>query len=68
MEIQGNGDRGMKKARTDWIVMGGEGALCRRCGETEKIPLPMVVDAFGKWAEYFIEKHRYCREKENETP
>lgn len=50
----------MKQGKTDWIVVGGEGALCRRCGESEKIPIPMPVSAFGKWCEYFIEKHRLC--------
>ena len=53
----------MKKGKTDWIVMGGKGALCRRCGETEEIPVPMPILAFCKWTQYFIEKHRNCEEK-----
>jgi rRNA maturation protein Nop10 len=52
----------MKLGKTDWIVAEGEGTLCQRCGETEKIPVPIPIPAFVKWAKYFIEKHRYCKE------
>lgn len=45
-----------------WIVMGGDGALCKRCGGTERPPLPMSIDAFVKWGDYFGEKHRWCVE------
>jgi rRNA maturation protein Nop10 len=38
-------------------------ACCKRCGEKEKLPLPMPISALGKWAEYIAEKHKYCRKK-----
>jgi hypothetical protein len=45
-----------------WILAKGNGVICNRCGEFEKIPLPMPIDAFTPWCQYFGEKHKYCKE------
>ncbi len=46
-----------------WIFMEGNEAVCRRCGAREACPLPMPIEAFLKWGEYFGEKHKFCKEK-----
>jgi hypothetical protein len=45
-----------------WILIDGNtgDAVCERCGTREKVPLPMPITAFVKWAEYFGEKHKMC--------
>jgi len=49
----------------DWIIIEGSPgeAVCRRCGEREAPRLPMSIDAFVKWLEYFGKKHSLCKEK-----
>ena len=54
----------MKKSKIPaWLFMKGDSARCDRCGETETPGLPMPINAFCKWVEYFGEKHRYCEPK-----
>jgi hypothetical protein len=48
-----------------WIFISGRTgeAFCGRCGKGERVPLPLSIDAFVKWSEYFGEKHKGCEEK-----
>jgi hypothetical protein len=52
--------------RKAWTFVDSETseAFCERCGGREKLPLPMPIDAFAKWAAYFNRKHKYCKPKE----
>jgi len=51
----------MKKI--EWLYVDAETneVFCENCGGREKMPLPMPINAFGKWVEYISEKHKYCR-------
>jgi len=58
------------KSRCPWLILGPEPhyATCQRCGGQEPKPeLPIDVDAFLKYSEYVILKHRRCEAK-GETP
>lgn len=39
---------------------------CERCGYREKLKLPVSVDAFIKWSEYFSLSHKDCKEVSHE--
>ena len=55
----------MKKTPVDWTVMdySTQEAKCLRCGDVKKLRLPISLTALRVWGEYFIEKHRGCREE-----
>lgn len=60
----------MKKAKAvEWCVCGpGKNQVqCLRCQAVESIPVPLSVEAFVSWANYFQEKHRYCPEPPTEA-
>lgn len=47
-----------------WILIDGDTGeiVCKRCGECEKPKLPMPIDAFIKFCQYFGEKHKFCND------
>jgi len=57
----------MAKSVVDWCVCGpgNNQVQCLRCGAVENIPVPLSIEAFAKWGQYFQEKHRHCPKKEN---
>ncbi|MFH0878118.1 MAG: hypothetical protein V2A34_00245, partial [Lentisphaerota bacterium] len=50
---------------SDWIVMdcNTSEVVCKRCGERETPKYPIPVDAFTKWIEYFVARHKFCLER-----
>ena len=49
-----------------WIIIDADAniQLCERCGAIEKLPqMPISIDEFIKWSEYFGEKHKNCKEE-----
>ena len=54
----------MKFKIPKWIYFDGETGeiYCKICGEREKPKLPIPIDAFIKWSEYFGLKHKFCKE------
>ena len=38
------------------------GFKCERCGEHEPLPKQLPIDAYLKWAESFVSRHKGCRE------
>jgi hypothetical protein len=36
-------------------------AVCERCGQRERLPLPALITSFVKWCEYFGDRHKFCK-------
>lgn len=49
-----------ESGREEWLVMGTDGLLCRKCWRTETMPQPMPVAAFTPWAHYVKALHQDC--------
>ncbi|MFH1731123.1 MAG: hypothetical protein ABIF82_05685 [Planctomycetota bacterium] len=52
-----------------WIVIDANTseAVCERCGQRERAPLPAPISSFVKWCESFGDKHKLCRLVEKEA-
>lgn len=46
---------------SDLVIISDGDVVCKRCLHREKVPVPMSIQAFAKWAKYIQEKHRYCQ-------
>lgn len=46
-----------------WVFLDGTTGevFCDRCGQREKMPLPMPISSMVKWCEYFGDKHKFCK-------
>ena len=57
---------GQSDAIPQWIFIDSQTseAICNRCGQRERPPLPAPITSFMKWCEYFGDRHKFCREKE----
>lgn len=55
-----------RKDRRDWIVCDSnlQAFVCRRCGETAPLGLPMEVRAWVKRSQGFAKMHEDCKPKE----
>ena len=55
----------MTRPKVPWLKvdMATKDVHCERCGERERIPLPLEIKVAVKWLEYATEKHRACRAK-----
>lgn len=54
-----------RKPNTDHVVtdfsVTPQQFVCRHCGETSKIILPMPLDEFVKRGEAFVALHQFCK-------
>ena len=40
--------------------------VCQRCGQSEAVNFPMPVSSVSKFAEYFSDRHQFCKETTNQ--
>jgi len=59
---------GGNEMKTPWILAcdGSDkkypfGFACLRCGETEKLPLHLPLDAYIAWGKSFTKRHQGCK-------